>query len=222
MPHATQQLRPRLFALLDGIARRRNAAQPSLTSLLLAVLIAGSLYGGAMGGWRVFEGDRWMLVIFGAIKSPLLIVTTTLVVLPGFFVLNNVAGLRDDFRDALRAIMIGQAGLTLALASLAPVTQFIYLTGVPHRFAILTNAAMFTIAAIVAQVVMYRWYKPLIARSKAHLGMLGLWLVMYAFVGMQMGWILRPFIGNPKMEPAFFREGAFTNAYVVIFKLLFG
>lgn len=221
MTHALQQLRPRALALFDGIARRAGAAQPSLTALVVAVVIAGALYGAAMGGWRVLEGDRWKLVVFVAIKSPMLIVVTTLIVLPGFFVLNSVAGLRDDFRDALRAILIGQAGLTLSLASLAPVTQFIYLTGVSHRLATLTNAGMFTIAATVAQVVMFRWYKPLIAKSKAHLAMLGLWLVMYAFVGMQMGWILRPFIGNPKMAPAFFREDAFTNAYVVIFKLFF-
>ena len=211
-----------LSDLFDSIARRAHAYEPSLRTLLVVIVIAGAMYGAAMGGWRVFEGERWKLVLFGAMKSPLLIMATTAVVLPGFFVLNTVAGLRDDFRDALRAILVGQAGLTIALASLAPVTQFVYLTGVTHRFAILTNAAMFTVAAVVAQLVMLRWYRRLIARNRTHLVMLLAWLGMYAFVGMQMGWMLRPFIGHPKMVPTFFREGALTNAYVVIAKLIFG
>jgi hypothetical protein len=208
--------------LLDGVARRARVAEPSLGGLVVAIVVAGAVYGAAMGGWRVFEDDRWQLAMFGAIKSPLLIMTTSVVVLPAFFVLNTVAGLRDDFRDAMRAILVGQAGLTIALASLAPVTQFIYFTGVTHRMAILTNAVMFTIAAVVAQFVMLRWYRVLIAKDRRHLLMLLAWLVLYAFVGMQMGWMLRPFIGDPTQSPAFFREEPFTNAYVFIFRLIFG
>lgn len=208
--------------LLDGIARRALVREPSLVGLLCAIVVAGGLYGAAMGGWRVFEDERWQLAIFGAIKSPLLIVTTSLVVLPGFFVLNTVAGLRDDFREAMRAILVGQAGLTIALASLAPVTQFIYFTGVTHRTAILTNAVMFTIAAVVAQFVMLRWYRVLIRKDRRHLIMLVAWLALYAFVGMQMGWMLRPFIGDPTQSPAFFRQEPFTNAYVFIFRLILG
>lgn len=222
MNAASNQL-PRIAAqLLDGIARRARVPEPSLPLLICAIILAGSLYGAAMGGWRAFEDDRWKLLIFGAIKSPLLIFTTSLVVLPGFFVLNTVAGLRDDFREAMRAIFVGQAGLTISLASLAPVTQFIYFTGVSHRAAILTNAVMFTIAAVVAQFVMLRWYRVLIRKDRRHLIMLLAWLILYAFVGMQMGWMLRPFIGDPTQSPAFFREEPFTNAYVFIFHLILG
>jgi len=211
-------------ALLDGIAGRAGrggASAPSLRSLLVAIVVAGALYGAAMGAWRL-EGERWKLVVFVAIKSPLLIMATTAVVLPAFFVLNTVAGLRDDFGAALRAIFVGQAGLTLALASLAPITQLVYLSGVGHRAAIMTNAAMFTVAAVVAQVVMVRHYRGLIACNRKHLLMLVAWLVLYAFVGTQMGWMLRPFIGHPQIEPAFFREGAFTNAYVEVVRIVMG
>jgi hypothetical protein len=39
------------------------------------------------------------------------------------------------------------------------------------------------------------------------------WLVIYAFVGIQMGWVLRPFVGVPGRPVTFFREGAWGNAY---------
>ena len=48
------------------------------------------------------------------------------------------------------------------------------------------------------------------------------WLIAYTFVGIQMGWMLRPFVGTPGIPVTFFRQEPFTNAYVVIAKLVFG
>lgn len=33
-----------------------------------------------------------------------------------------------------------------------------------------------------------------------------MWVVIYALVGAQMGWLLRPFIGSPDMPFTWFRE----------------
>ncbi len=43
--------------------------------------------------------------------------------------------------------------------------------------------------------------------------MLYTWIVIYVFVGIQMGWVLRPFIGDPRTPVQFFREGSWSNAY---------
>jgi hypothetical protein len=45
-------------------------------------------------------------------------------------------------------------------------------------------------------------------------------LVLYGFVAIQMGWVLRPFVGNPDQPTGFFRAGAWSNAYVEIAELL--
>ena len=34
------------------------------------------------------------------------------------------------------------------------------------------------------------------------------------FVAIQMAWVLRPFIGSRDLPPQFFREEAWSNAYV--------
>ena len=153
---------------------------------------------------------------------PLLLFATSVLCLPGFFVLNTVFGLRDDLRAALRAILAGQAALSVVLASLAPVTRFWYCSVESYRAALLFNAGVFTLAALAGQMVMRRYYRPLIRKHRNHRIMLVAWLVLYAFVGMQMGWMFRPFIGDPHMAPAFFRNEPFTNAYVVIARLMFG
>ena len=61
---------------------------------------------------------------------------------------------------------------------------------------------------------------PLIARRRAHLRLFRIWLILYAFVGIQMGWVLRPFVGAPGQPVQFFREDSWGNAYVVVARLV--
>jgi hypothetical protein len=53
-------------------------------------------------------------------------------------------------------------------------------------------------------------------RETAGLRIFRVWLVAYAVVGAQMGWLLRPFIGNPAAPFTWFRarEGSFFLALV--------
>jgi hypothetical protein len=50
--------------------------------------------------------------------------------------------------------------------------------------------------------------------------MLLAWAALYIFVGIQMGWMLRPFIGDPAAPVGFFRPEPFSNAYEVVARLL--
>lgn len=50
------------------------------------------------------------------------------------------------------------------------------------------------------------------------------WLVVFALVGAQMGWVLRPFIGSPAREFAWFRprDGSFFEGVARAVRALFG
>jgi len=190
--------------------------------LLATILIAGPLYGAVMGSFAFTSAERLLMILYAAIKMPLLIGVTSLLCLPGFFVLSTVLGLRDAFGRSLRAILTSQAALVLVLASLGPITRVVYFSGVSHSQAILANALMFSIATAAAQIVLWRLYRPLIAMDRRHFAMLWTWVLLYAFVGMQMGWMLRPFVGTPDQPVTFFRDEPFSNAYMVIFGMLTG
>jgi hypothetical protein len=79
---------------------------------------------------------------------------------------------------------------------------------------------MFAIASVSAQWILRDYYQPLIRRNPLHRWMLRAWLVVYAFVGIQMGWILRPFIGDPASPVQFFRQDSWGNAYMVVGRML--
>ena len=90
----------------------------------------------------------------------------------------------------------------------------------PYSQAVLFNAAMFGLASLAGQLVLRRLYRPLIARNPRHRPLLYVWLAMYAFVGIQLGWVLRPFVGAPGSPVRFFRPGAWGNAYVEVWRLI--
>jgi len=119
-----------------------------------------------------------------------------------------------------RALVAAQAGLTVVLAALAPYTALWYVSFAGYRPAILFNGVMFGLASFAGQWHLRRAYRPLIARDARHRVLLRAWLVLYIFVGIQMGWVLRPFIGEPTTPPQFFRPEAWGNAYVVVAQML--
>ncbi len=215
-----------LFLKADDILRGGQWSVSSgdtvrkLLHLGLILAMFGIFYGAVMGSYGGVLGERvWQLVISG-VKVPLLLLATFALSLPSFFVINTLFGLRSDFAYVVRALVATQAGLTIILASFAPFTLLWYVSFSNYRGAILFNALMFGVASVVSQVILRRLYQPLIERNRRHLISLRAWLVIYAFIGIQMGWVLRPFIGSPNMPPQFFREGAWGNAYVTLANII--
>jgi len=184
--------------------------------LLVLLFACGLFYGAVMGSFSGLAPGRWHQLAYSGVKVPLLLLATFLLCLPSFFVINTIAGLRDDFGQVLRVLVATQSCVTVVLAGLGPITAFWYVTCSDYGLAILFNMVMFGVASGTAQIVVRRYYRPLIRRDRRHRHLLWAWFVLYAFVGVQMGWVLRPFIGSPHGPVAFFRSGAWGNAYVVV------
>ncbi len=119
--------------------------------------------GAAMGSYAWVVGQRTFAeqipqLIYSSVKVPLLVAMTVAISLPSFFVINTLLGLRDDFREALRAIVSAQAGLAIILVSLFPLTLFSYVSlqplDVSYQSAVLFNAAMLGLASISAQFLL--------------------------------------------------------------------
>ena len=200
-----------LLSRADAVLRGRSSSYP-----WTLVVLCGLVYGSVMGA---FGGLIWQ-VVYSALKVPLLLLATLLLSLPSYLVMNTLLGVRADFAEAVRAIAASQATVTIVLVALAPLTLLWYASSAGYHAAILFNAAMFAVASLAAQIVLTRAYRPLIARSPRHRWLLWTWIVLYAFVGIQMGWTLRPFIGSPNAPVQFFRSGDWENAYVVVARMI--
>ena len=187
----------------DAIGRRR--VRPCVW-LAGCVLVFGMLYGAAMGTFAGVGGDRLWQVAYSAIKVPLLLLATFLIGLPSFFVLNTLFGLRRDFAEPLRALVAAQAGLAIVLASLAPLTLLWYASSANYEAALRFNGLMFAVASLAGQRLLRGLLSAAGRRNPRHRRMLWTWLAIYIFVGIQMAWVLRPFVGDPGLPVQFFRE----------------
>jgi hypothetical protein len=219
-----------LFRVADDVIRgqssterfRKTTRLPVFGVLALIMVCFGLFYGGVMGTYGGLGGRRIWQVVYSAAKVPFLLFATFGLSLPSFLVVNSLLGLRGDFGRVVRALMNTQAGLTVILSALAPFTALWYVSGSDYQPAILFNGAMFAIASISAQWMLRRDYLPLIRKDPKHGWMLRIWIVIYVFVGIQMAWVLRPFIGDPSVPVQFFRENSWSNAYEVVIQMVWG
>ena len=210
------------FTSMDDFLRGRGlfAADAPLAGrlkwLLVLLVVCGLFYGAVMGSYSGLQPGRFQQLLFSGLKVVFLLLISFALCLPSFFVLNVIAGVADDFPEVLRAIISTQSCITVVLACLAPFTAVWYLSCSDYQLAVLFNGAMFAVASASAQVVVRRYYAPLIGRSPRHRQLRFAWFFLYVFVGIQMAWVLRPFIGDPKLPVSFFRREAWGNAYVVV------
>jgi hypothetical protein len=206
--------------LLHGgpLTTRPTRPRRLLATLVAIVVIFGLVYGGVMGSFGGVGHGRQPL--YSAVKVPLLLGVTFGLSLPSFFVLNRLLGVGADFAVVLRGLVATQAALTVVLASLAPLTALWYASFADYDAALAANMVAFTVASASAQTLLRRWYRPLVARDPRHRMLFRTWLFIYAFVGIQMGWTLRPFIGSPGQPTRFLRQHAWGNAYVEVSEIL--
>lgn len=200
----------------------RAASPRTLARLVVCVVLFAFVYGAAMGTFRGVNGQsQWAVqMLYSAVKAPVLLLGAFVVSLPSFFVLATLFGLRQDFALAVRAMISAQAGLAIALASLAPLTLLFYASSSDYQQALVFNGLMFLLASLAGQYLLRRHFRPLIARNARHRQLLLVWGFAYAFVAIQLAWLLRPFIGSRGHEVTFLRPEAWDNAYVVVARLV--
>jgi hypothetical protein len=211
---------------IDAILRAGGWAKADprpVRSLLAPVAVALCCaigYGAVMGTFTGLAPGKSLQIVYSAAKVPLLLLVTLAISLPSFFVISTLLGLRNDWPQMVAALLGAQAGLSVTLISLAPLTAVWYLSCADYNLAILFNALMFAIASGASQLILRRHFRNLIAGNSRHRLMLRVWLVTYVFVGIQMGWVLRPFVGSPLQPVSFFREGAWSNSYEFVGHLI--
>ena len=208
---------------VDGLLRAEGpyavgAARVPVGRFVALLCIGGAFYGAAMGSYSL----RPLQMLYSGVKVPILLSLSAVVCLPSFFVLNTLLGLREDFPAALRGVLASQATVAVALMALLPVVLFFYVSCAHYPAAIQANGFLFFLATLAGQRSLSRHYQPLVEKDPRHRIARRAWVVLYMFVAVQLAWVLRPFIGFPKLGVRFFREEAWSNAYVVIVRDVLG
>ncbi|HUJ71199.1 MAG TPA: hypothetical protein VLZ30_03085 [Verrucomicrobiae bacterium] len=191
-------------------------ARHATRSQIAMIVVCGALYGAVMGSYNGFAGDGWKQVLLSTAKVPMLFLVTFLLCLPSFYVINLVLGLHSDFPRVLNALLAFQCMASIVLVSLAPITELMNVSTTNYTFMVLWSGVMFAVASALGNWRMRQVYRALITRDARHRHLRLAWSMLYVFVGVQMAWTLRPFVGDPHQPFQLLRTHAWGNAYVEI------
>lgn len=191
----------------------RLLEKPELGWLLrygVVILIGSVIYGATIGLWRAP-----LQSVYTAGKLPLLIFLTCLgnAMLNGMFAQLLASGL--SFRQTALAILMSFAIAAVILGAFSPIALFILCNAPPlgseravigHSVMLLTHVCAIAYAGILANRRLFQLLAQMSGSRARARSVLGSWLAVNLFLGAQLAWNLRPFIGTPGLAVQFLRD----------------
>jgi hypothetical protein len=186
--------------------------------------------------------DRWLQLLASMVKVPFLYLLTIMVTFPSLYVFSALVGTQLSFHAFIR-LMITLLAINLAvLASLGPIVAFFSVSTINYRFMQVFNVGMFSIAGGLGLAWLLHVIRGLSEKVMGSIEVqddrdsesetcqvppqlmpvkwiFRIWIVAFCLVGSQLGWVLRPFIGNPDIAFTWFRERE-SNFFLALLDIL--
>lgn len=202
--------------IIETILRQRTAffrqirdaegVRTKLRAMLLSSAAFFALYGAVMG-----SSHSPAQALSSAVKLPLLFLATLAVCAPALYFLNLVFGSDQSLSQNVALILTAITVTAVLLMAFAPIALFFLLTASGYQVFKLLNVALLGIAGVIGVLFLEQGMRAVSPEAPAQRQgcsramLLWLWVLVYAFVGSQMAWTLRPFLGAPAMPFAWFR-----------------
>jgi hypothetical protein len=188
--------------------------------ILTVVALAG--FFGAVAG--AYSGP--FQAVSAAIKLPLLFFATFLVCFPAFFVVQVLVGSRLQLRQVV-VLVVGALALTsIVLAALVPITAVFLITGANYYFQHLLNIAIAVIAGAFGMYWLHDGLTLVCEKRGVYprkaITIMRVWALLFGFVGVQLAWNLRPFLGDRNQSFQVFGnyQGNFYTAVIYALRQL--
>ena len=177
-----------------------------------------------MGCWRAPSQ-----ALFVAIKFPLIILLTTAGNALLHAMLAPLLGLRISLHQSLSAVLLSFTIAAALLASFSPLVFFLVWNCPPmspssvagrlnYNLILLLHVGLIALSGCIANLRLASLLAELSGNATVARRVLVAWLAGNFFLGSQVSWILRPFIGSPDLAVQFLRHNALQgNFYETVF-----
>jgi len=139
--------------------------------------------------------------------------------------------LNIPFRQSFSAIVMSFTITAAILGAFSPLIAFMVwnapdmasknFSGSTYNFILLAHVSVIALAGVTGNVRLFQLLARLGGSHAVALRVQFAWLAGNLFLGSQLSWILRPFIGSPSLPVEFFRKTAFHgNFFEAIFRSL--
>ncbi len=194
-----------------------------MRAMLVSSFIFLALYGAVLGSTH----SLWQ-ALSSAGKLPVLFLATLIVCSPTLYFFNVLFGSSQSLTQNVALILTAITVTAVLLLSFAPITLFFLLTTSGYQFFKLLNVGIFALSGWMGVLFLSQGMRIVSAAGKegasSRANVVRLWILLYGFVGSQMAWILRPFIGAPSMKFELFRQlgGNFYSNVLLSLGEMFG
>ena len=186
-----------------------------IRAMLISSVIFLAIYGAVLGSTH----SLWQ-AMSSAVKLPVLFLATLIICAPTLYFFNVLYGSNQSLTQNIALILTAITVTSVLLLSFAPIVLFFLLTTSHYQFFKLLNVGVMAISGSIGVLFLSQGMRIVSAAGKEGAGarrnVVRLWILIYAFVGSQMAWTLRPFIGAPSMKFELFRQLG-GNFYANIF-----
>lgn len=173
------------------------------------------IYGIVMGSYHSFLQS----VVCG-VKVTFLFMVSIIICFPSFFIIQQMLGSKMGFRQLLVIVLSGLMLTSSIIVAFTPIVVLFQLTGGRYHFLQLLHVAIFLFGGIfglrqMVDALKFAYEKKAIY-PKIGVNVFRIWIIILAFVGIQLSWNLRPFLCNKTEEFKLFRtyEGNFYTAII--------
>jgi hypothetical protein len=217
----------RYFSTIIGLLRDRQVFLEDiwqgikLESKIIALLSCSSLFF-AVYGAIIGASHSWQQAISSFLKLPALYIITLIICFPTLYFFNILFGSRKTVGQHFAMLLTAVAVISILLLSFAPISLFFLISTNNYQFFKLLNVLVFGSTGFIGIKFLYEGMYKMAQQDQegleTRMNILRFWLVLYAFVGTQLAWTLRPFFGAPGKFEVFREMGG--NFYLDIFKSL--
>jgi len=182
---------------------------------IVLICVFAFFYGMVMGSYHSF-----LQSVVTGLKVIILFLSTVIICFPSFFIIQQVLGSKMSFRQMIVIVLSGLMLTATIALSFAPIVVVFQVTGGNYHFLQLLHVAIFIFAGVFGMRLMVDALK-YACENKSIYPQIGvtvfrIWIIILAFVGIQLAWNLRPFLCEKHEEFKIFRkyEGNFYTAIV--------
>ncbi len=189
--------------------------------LSVSFIVFTFIYGAVMGSY-----SSLLQSLTAGIKVPVLFILSLVICFPAFFVIQFILGSKMHLSHMVIIILSGFMLTAAIMVSFTPIILLFELTGGNYYFLQLLHISVFALAGIFGMKTVLDALKYSCEQKnvypKTAVEVFRYWVVILAFVGIQIAWNMQPFLAEKTEGYSLFKKykGNFYTAVVYSFQQL--
>ena len=199
---------------------KETYAENLITAQVVLISAFAFFYGAIMGSY-----NSLLQAATSGVKLCLLLFLTLLICFPSFYIVQLVLGSRVKIKQLAVMLLSGFLMTTTVMLAFAPIVLFFQLSADNYNFLQFIHVGVMVFSGFFGMRAVLDALRNCFEESgiypKIGLSIFRIWVIIFAFVGIQLAWNLRPFLGTKELRYELVRketQGNFYSAMIRSFK----